>query len=274
VTDPNDAPQSNLVALSHKVDLTPDAAASETSPDGAGSARPSFYALAPGGWRDYVTLLHLPYTAWHLSYVVIGGCLAPGVAWGRLGLAVAAFALAVGVGAHALDELSGRPLRTRIPDRVLVVLAAVSIGGACALGLVAAVTEPRLALLIPLGVFLVLAYNLELAGGRFHTDLWFGLAWGGFPVLCGYAVVAGELDVVALLAAAFAVLLSLAQRALSSRVRFVRRRVEDVQGELQLSDGERQGLDAAWLIAAEERGLRLLTAATVVLAAALVAYRI
>jgi len=50
-------------------------------------ARPAFYALAPGGWRDYVTLLHLPYTLWHLSYVVIGACLAPHVpAWRTAGL--------------------------------------------------------------------------------------------------------------------------------------------------------------------------------------------
>ena len=113
----------------------------ETGP----SARPAFYALAPGGWRDYVTLLHPPYTAWHLSYVVIGGCLAPAVAWGRLGAAVAAFALAVGIGAHALDELRGRPLRTRIPDRVLVALAVVSIAAACAIGLVGAVAFRALA---------------------------------------------------------------------------------------------------------------------------------
>ena len=55
--------------------------------------RPAWYALAPGGWRDYVTLLHPPYTAWHLSYAVVGGCLAPAVSWSRLGLAVLAFAL-------------------------------------------------------------------------------------------------------------------------------------------------------------------------------------
>ena len=129
-------------------------------------SRPAWYALERGGWRDYVTLLHPPYTAWHLSYVVIGGCLAPVVAWERLGAAVAAFALALGVGAHALDELHGRPLRTKIPDRVLVALAGVSIAGACAIGVVGAVTfEAWLALLIPLGLFLVLAYNLELAGG-------------------------------------------------------------------------------------------------------------
>ena len=237
-------------------------------------ARPAWYALERGGWRDYVTLLHPPYTAWHLSYVVIGGCLAPVVAWDRLGAVVAAFALAVGVGAHALDELNGRPLRTRIPDRILVALAAVSIAGACAIGVVGAVVfEGWLGLLIPVGLFLVLAYNLELAGGRFHSDLWFGLAWGGFPVLTGYAAVAGEVRWVTVPAAAFAVLLSLAQRVLSNHVRYVRRRVVAVRGELELVDATTRPLDAGQLAAAAETGLRLLSLATVVLAATLVAVR-
>ena len=238
-------------------------------------SRPAFYALSPGGWRDYVTLLHPPYTAWHLSYVVIGGCLAPTVAWARLGAAVAAFALAVGIGAHALDELRGRPLRTQIPDGVLIALAGLSIAVACAIGVVGAISfEAWLLLLVPVGLFLVLAYNLELADGRFHSDLWFGLAWGGFPVVCGYAAVAGEIGVATALAAAFAVLLSLAQRALSSHVRHVRRRVAAVRGELELRDGTREPLDAARLTAPAETGLRLLSAATVVLAVALVAFRL
>jgi len=237
--------------------------------------RPAWYALAGGGWRDYVTLLHPPYTAWHLSYVVIGGCLAPVVAWDRLGAAVVAFALAVGVGAHALDELKGRPLRTKIPDWVLVALAAVSIAGACAIGVVGAVVfKGWLVLLIPIGLFLVMAYNLELAGGRFHSDLWFGLAWGGFPVINGYAAVAGELGAAAVLAAVFAVVLSLAQRALSSHVRYVRRRVVTVRGELELAGGAKEPLDAKRLTAPAETGLRLLSLASLVLAAALVAYRL
>jgi heme O synthase-like polyprenyltransferase len=237
--------------------------------------RPAFYAFASGGWRDYVTLLHPPYTAWHLSYVVIGGCLAPAVAWDRLGAAVAAFALAVGIGAHALDELQGRPLRTQIPDRVLVGLAAVSIAAACAIGIAGAATfEPWLALLVPVGVFLVVAYNLELAGGRFHSNLWFGLGWGGFPVLCGYAAVAGDLSVAAALAAGFAVFLSLAQHALSTQVRHMRRRVVGVRGELELADGSTETLDAQHLTFPTENGLQLLSVAIVLLAAALVALRI
>jgi len=239
------------------------------------SPRPAWYALERGGWRDYITLLHPPYTAWHLSYVVIGGCLAPEIAWGRLGAVVAAFALAVGIGAHALDELRGRPLRTAIPSSTLVALATASIGAACAIGFIGALSfRLWLAALVPIGLFLVLAYNLELLSGRFHSDVWFGLAWGGFPVICGYAAVAGDIGGAVLIAAAFAVLLSLAQRSLSNRVRLVRRRIVSITGDIELSDGSRQRIDAGWLIVAEERGLRLLAAASVALAAALVVFRI
>jgi hypothetical protein len=128
--------------------------------------------------------------------------------------------------------------------------------------------------LVGAGAFLVLAYNLELAGGRFHSDLWFGLAWGGFPALTGYAVVSGELSLAAGLAAAFAVVLSLAQRVLSTNVRFVRRRVMTATGELELTDGTRVAVDEARLIAADELALRLLTVATVLLAATFVAFRL
>src|SRR5919108_6105920 len=96
--------------------------------------RPAFYALPPGGWRDLVTVLHPPYTLWHLSYVAIGAAAAPQIHADRLAAALAAFFLAVGVGAHALDELNGRPLRTRLSDRALVLLATVGLGGAMAIG--------------------------------------------------------------------------------------------------------------------------------------------
>ena len=237
--------------------------------------RPSWYALARGGWRDYVTLLHLPYTAWHLSYVVVGGCLAADVAWGRLSLAVLAFALALGIGAHALDELNGRPLRTEIPDRVLLALAIGAVALACAIGIAVAVTfDPVLLLFVAAGAFLVPAYNLELLGGRFHSDLWFALAWGALPLLTGYAASAGRVSAGAVVAAVWATLLSLAQRRLSTPVRRLRRQVTAVRGELELADGTVESLDAAALTEAPEAALRLLTLATIALAAALVVVRL
>lgn len=237
--------------------------------------RPAFYSLAPGGWRDYVSLLHVPYTLWHLSYVAIGACLAPAVDWSLLGWTLAAFALALGIAAHALDELRGRPLGTRIPGRALGGLAAASLAAASVIGIAAAVdTTLWLLAFVAAGALLVLAYNLELAGGRFHTDLWFALAWGGFPVLTAYFAQAERLRWEALLAAAFAVLLSLAQRRLSTPVRLVRRRVTAVSGTIELADGTREPVTAASLIAAPERALRALTAATVALAATLIVLRL
>ena len=237
--------------------------------------RPAFYALRPGGWRDYVTLLHPPYTAWHLSYAVVGGCLAPSVPWGRLGLTVLAFALAMGVGAHALDELHGRPLGTAIPGRVLLVLAVLSVAAAGAIG-IAVATQTTLWLLafVAVGAFLVPAYNLELAGGRFHSDLWFALAWGAFPVLTAYVACAERVRAEAVIAGAWATALSLAQRRLSTEMRKLRRDARDVKGEIELTDGAREPLTRAMLAAAPEAALRLLTISTILAAAALVALRI
>ena len=222
---------------------------------GTEEVRPAFYALRGGGWRDYVTLLHPPYTLWHLSYVAVGAALAPHFHLNRLLWALASFFLAMGVAAHALDELKGRPLRTRIPSAVLVAIAAVSLAGACAIGIAAAYTWGwGLLVFVVAGAILVPAYNLELA---LHNDWGFALAWGAFPALTGYFVEAQTLRVEALAAAGYAFALSLAQRALSTPVRQARREHGTTVGTEPL-----------------ERALRLLTWASVALAVALVAARL
>jgi hypothetical protein len=194
--------------------------------------RPAFYALAPGGWRDYVTLLHPPYTLWHLSYVAVGAGLAPRLTPDRLGWTLAAFALAMGVGAHALDELNGRPLRTRIPSGALWTLAVAPIAAACAIGVAAAfLWTPWLLAFVAAGAFVVVAYNLELFGGRFHSDRWFALAWGAFPVVTASFAVAEQVRVEAVAAAAFAYAGSRAQRTLSTEVRALRRHAPELEPE-------------------------------------------
>jgi len=238
-------------------------------------ARPAFYALARGGWRDYVTLLHAPYTLWHLSYVVIGAALAPNWQPGRLGATLAAFLLAVGVGAHALDELNGRPLSTEIPDRVLRWLAAVSIAAAIGIGIAGAIAyDLWLLAFVAVGAFVVCAYNLELFGGRLHSDAWFALDWGAFPLLTAYFACAERLRWEAVLAAVYAGLSSYAQRRLSSPARRLRRSVAAVSGALELKDGTREPITRETLIAGNEAALRALTLAVIALAVALVLLRI
>jgi len=236
--------------------------------------RPAFYALSAGGWRDVVTLLHPPYTAWHLSYVALGAVAASHFDLSRLGWALGAFFLAVGVAAHALDELHGRPLRTRLSDRTLIALGALGLGGACAIGVAGVVTVS--ATLIPFvlaGAFLVLAYDLELLGGRFHGDWTFALGWGGFPALTGFWVCALRVEWSGLLVAAACTLLSVAQRRLSTPVRELRRRTVAVAGEQRLDDGRVVALTAGRLLAPLEGALRVTWFALVLLAVGLVAMR-
>lgn len=231
--------------------------------------RPSFYALAPGGWRDYVTLLHLPYTAWHLSYVVLGACTASQFHPDRLAQALAAFALGLGVAAHALDEYRGRPLRTRIPDRVLVAMALVSLAGAGAVAVHAALTtSPWVLVLAAVGVFLVLAYNLEWWAGRLHTDRWFALAWGSFPAFVGHWSQALRVEPAGLVVVAAAYALSRVQRELSQPARILRRRVVSVSGELRYREGGAEPLTEVRLREPLEAALRHLSWALPLLALA------
>ena len=231
---------------------------------------PAFYAARSGGWRDDWTLLHPPYTVWHLSYVLLGAAIAPSPDPRIVAGALVAFGLAVGIGAHAFDELRGRPLRTRIPSWVLIALGTVALAVAVALGIVAASMLGALFLAFVLaGAALVVLYAYELP--VVHSDLGFALGWGAFPVVTtAYAV--GAHPVPTALAAAAAALLSLAQRRLSTRARAIRRRATAVSGEITFADGSRETIDRSSLIAAPEGALQLLWLAVLAVAvAALVA---
>lgn len=242
--------------------------------------RPAFYALRSGGWRDLVTLLHPPYTAWHLSYVALGAAAAPQVHVDRLLATLGAFFLAVGVAAHALDELNGRPLKTQLSDRSLIALASISLAGAIGIGIAGVfVVSVTLAPFVVIGGFLVVAYNLELAGGRFHTDSWFAAAWGAFPALTSWWANTLSLEhpgevAAGLLVAAGCFGLSVAQRRLSTPVRVLRRRTASISGEQRLRDGTNVRLSVEALASPLDGALRALSWALVALAVGLVVLRL
>lgn len=228
---------------------------------------PAFYAVRGGRVADWWTILHPPYTAWHLSYVILGAAMSTRLDWGALGYSVLAFFLAVGLAAHALDERTGRPLGTHVPDAALTGVAALALLGAGVLGIYGAfgwgATNWPLVLAIPIGGVLVVGYNLELFGGRLHNDLAFGLGWGGFPVVVGYVAQAPGLTWRGVLAATTAtaagVALTYAQRFLSTPARRLRRRTREVAGTLTTSAGELVVLDRGELLAPLERSLRALS---------------
>jgi hypothetical protein len=235
--------------------------------------RPAFYAVGrgTGGLGDWVTLLHPPYTLWHLSYVVMGAAVMPPLVVWRLVGTLVAFFLAVGIGAHALDELKGRPLGTGIGSTVLAVTAGVSIACAVVMGLVEG--GLRLVPFVIVGCLLVFSYNLELFGGLLHSDVWFGLAWGSFPALVGAYAQHWTLSVAAVAVAAAAFFLSMGQRALSTPARTLRRRVSAVSVQITFTDGAQRQLGRAELLAPVERALRFFVWATGAVALAMVLAR-
>jgi hypothetical protein len=241
----------------------------------AAPERPAFYALGRGRAGELLTLLHPPYTAWHVSYFALGAALAPHVYVNRLLWGLAAFALAVGVAAHALDELNDRPLGTTLSDRALLALAAAGLLGALAIGVAGAIAVS--AWLVPLvvlgGVFLP-AYNLEWGGGRLHGDTWFAIGWGGFPAFTGYFVEALKIDLTCVLIVLACTVLSVAQRRLSSPARELRRRTRTVTGVRTLADGASEELSLARLLAPLDGALAALSLGVVITACALVAARL
>lgn len=192
----------------------------------------AWYDIPGSGWlRDLWVLMHWPYSCWHLSYVVIGAALAPELDWGLLGWTVLAFFLAMGIGAHCFDEMAGRPLQTRISNFILLTVGCMSVGGALSIGIVVGVDHTIW--MIPamfIGAFLVFAYNFELFNGLFHTDEWFAWSWGMFPVLVAYLAQAHTIQPGVLGVALACFFYSLAQRRLSTQVRYWRRRVRHFEG--------------------------------------------
>lgn len=239
------------------------------------SQRPAFYARGGGRVGDLLTLLHPPYTLWHLSYYALGAAVAPRLHTDRLLWGLVAFGLAVGVAAHALDELHDRPLRTGIGDGTLRMLAAIGLLGALAIGVAGVLSVSAwLAPLVLLGALFLPAYNLELAGGRFHSDAWFAVGWGGFPAFTGYFANAGKIALPGVLIALGCTAMSVAQRRLSSPARELRRRTAAVSGVRTLADGSSEPLSLAGLLGPLDGALAAMSLAVFVTACALVAARL
>lgn len=237
--------------------------------------RPAFYAARPGGWRDWWTILHFPYTVWHLSYVAIGACLAPEVSGRRLAGTALSFFFAVGIAAHALDEVHGHPLGTRVSNRTLWVTTLLGMAGALGVGVIGiGEIGPWLIPFMVIGPVLVFGYNAELFGGRLHTDVGFAVSWGAFPVITAYYAQAETIGIAAVLGAVAAFGLSYAQRTLSTPARTLRRKTRHVAGSVTLVDGSVTQLDSATLRAPLERALLAMSWSMAALAVALMFTRL
>lgn len=233
-------------------------------------AKPAFYSRGrgDGGWRDWLSLLHPPYTAWNLSYVAIGSALAHPIRLDRLGWSLLGFFLGLGIGAHAFDELHGGPLRTGIASWALATVGGVALLAAAVDGWL--VGGLRLLPFIAVGAFLALGYNLEWFGGFLHNAAGLSLSWAAFPVLTGYYAQHWTMSAAAVLVALGAAAQILAQRTLSTPARWLRRSVRDVRLTATALDGTPVTLTAVDLLRPLEIALKVLSWSFVPVAVGLV----
>ncbi len=238
--------------------------------------RPAWYTLGGRGvLTDLVNLLHPPYTLWHLSYVVIGIALAPVINMDRSLAVIIAFFLGLGIGAHALDETMGNPLKTKLSRQKLYLIGLSSLTVATAIGAYYVITLSVLLLpIILVEVFFALAYNLETFNKRFHNTIVFSISWGVLPFLTGYFVNSLSVSLGALLTSLAIGLLTYVQRTLSLQARAVRRNIDSPIRALKLENGEEIQVSASDLISPAEKSLKALTLTIFIFAIALICQRI
>ncbi len=238
--------------------------------------KPAWYSLAGGGTlRDFINLTHLPYTLWHLSYVLIGVSLAPVIHLDRSVAVLVSFFLGLGIGAHALDETMGNPLQTKLTKVQLYFIGFSSLAVASAIGLyyVFAVS-PLIFPIVAIEVFFAISYNLEAFGKRFHNMLVFALSWGAIPFLAGYFVNSLSVSFPVILLSAAISLLTFVQRTLSIQARSVRRSVPSRIVSLKLSNGSEVAASEKDLIGPAEKSLKALSLMIVLIALASILQRI
>jgi len=159
--------------------------------------------FGPPKFRLAVGLLFLPYTGMVMAFLILGSVLSEEIYWDRLLAIAAIYFLGLGVAAHALDGLGSKgekPWGNVFGRLHLWFIAILSLAAAYAVGIYYMILHvPMLWPVAILEGFFVFSYNLEMFGGRFHTDYWFAFSWGFLPVLAGYVMQANEISAEAVL---------------------------------------------------------------------------
>ena len=193
--------------------------------------------VGPLSLRLFIGMLFLPYTGMVLSFTVIGSLLADRIYWDRIGAIMLIYFLGLGVAAHALDALGSKGLKpwgAILSRRLLAWLAFLSIAAAYTVGGYYIVTvAPWLGVIAVAEGFFLFAYNLEWFSGRFHTDGWFAVSWGGLPVLAGYVLQTNRISMSAVFMAVAMGLISLAEINASRPYKMLKR-----QGRLSETENE------------------------------------
>ena len=160
-------------------------------------------------FRVGVGILFLPYTGMVVAFAVWGS-LVVDFTWERLIAICLLYFFALGISAHCLDAIGSKTKPWGfLSKKRLWIVSLLSLGGAFVIGLYYAFLDSPLLILIGIAeTFFLLAYNLELFGGKLHNNASFVFSWGILPVLAGTAIQTNSITIETIAMAATAAILS------------------------------------------------------------------
>jgi hypothetical protein len=176
----------------------------------ATEVKPVWYAGPDSRWGELWTMLHPPYTAMVLSFVVVGAVIVPGWSGWVLSATLAAYFLGLGVGAHFLDQIPGMGSSyvRHWPSWALWAGGLSGVAAAVGIGVVGAilVLGPTFLLFVVVQGVAALGYPLApLFRGALHRESVFAISWGSLPFLTSFYAQARTITLLSIvLACAFA----------------------------------------------------------------------
>ncbi len=188
--------------------------------------------FGPLKFRAFIGMLFLPYTGMCISFTIIGSMLSESIAWDRVLSIFIIYFLALGVSAHAADNLGSKKIKPWGNYFSTFELRLMVIGGLSVsyiLGIYYIITfAPLLLIIAIIEGFFLFAYNFELFNGLFHNNFWFAVSWGGLPLLAGFVIQTNSISVLSLISSIMAFLVAYTEIRISRKYKELKRKPQDV----------------------------------------------
>jgi hypothetical protein len=188
--------------------------------------------FGPLKFRAFIGMLFLPYTGMCISFAIIGSMLSESISWDRVISIFIIYFLALGVSAHAADNLGSKKIKPWGNFFSTFELRLMVIGGLSVsyiLGIYYIITfAPLLLIIAIIEGFFLFAYNFELFNGLFHNNFWFAVSWGGLPLLAGFVIQTNSISVLSLISSIMAFLVAYIEIRISRKYKELKRKPQDV----------------------------------------------
>lgn len=188
--------------------------------------------FGPLKFRAFIGMLFLPYTGMCISFTMIGSMLSESILWDRVLSIFIIYFLALGVSAHAADNLGSKKIKPwgnffTTFELKLMVIGGLSVSYAIGIYYIIIFTPLLLIIAIMEGFFLF-AYNFELFNGFFHNNFWFAVSWGSLPLLAGFVIQTNSISILSLFSSTIAFLIAYSEIRISRIYKELKRKPQDI----------------------------------------------